>query len=122
MGLGLKTAIAASVKGKAAALVLAGVLAAGGATGATVAANNGAFGQQVKDQVQTCKQELQDGVHGIGECVSTFAKGHGQQERQQHSQGNPPSNPQDTHGNSGSHGGPPSGTPGASNGQGQGHP
>lgn len=115
MAFGLKTAIAASVKGKAAALVLAGILTATGATGATVAAANGAFGQQVKTQVETCKHDLVQGIHGIGQCVSTFAQQNGQEQRQQHSKGNPPSNPQNTHGNSGSHGGPPSGTPGAGN-------
>lgn len=115
--MGLKTALAASVKGKAAAAVLAAVLATGSASGAVVAANQGAFGQQVKAQVQTCKAALATGVHGIGACVSTFAQQHGTQERQQHSQGTP-----GTHGNSGTHGGPPSGSPGASNGQGGGRP
>jgi hypothetical protein len=31
------------------------------------------WGQQVKDQVQTCKDKLAAGQHGIGECVSNFA-------------------------------------------------
>ena len=115
--MGLKTALAASVKGKAAAAVLAAVLATGSAAGAATAADQGVFGQQVKAQVASCKAALATGVHGIGECVSDFAQQHGAQERQQHSQGKP-----GTHGNSGSHGGPPSGTPGASNGQGGGKP
>lgn len=83
------TAMSAVAKAKLAALILAGTLVVGGAgaTGATVAAANGAFGQDVKTQVQTCKSELKDGQHGIGQCVSQFANQHGQRERQQHSQG-----------------------------------
>lgn len=98
--MGLKTALAASVKSKVAAAVLTAALATTGtAGGAVVAANQGAFGQQVKAQVASCKAHLAQGVHGIGECVSDFAQQHGAQERQQHSQGNP-----GTHGNSGTHG------------------
>ena len=40
--------------------------------------NNGtstAFGQQVKEQVATCKADLQAAQHGIGSCVSAFASG-----------------------------------------------
>lgn len=122
MGIGLKTALAASVKGKVAVGVLTALLAAGSASGAVVAANQGAFGQQVKAQVQTCKQHLAQGTHGIGECVSDFAQQHGAQERQQHSQGHPPSNPGSSHGKSGTHGGPPSGVPGASHAHGAGKP
>ena len=83
------TAMATAAKVKLAALILAGTLVVGGAgaTGATVAAGNGAFGQSVKTQVQTCKSQLKDGMHGIGQCVSQFASQHGQQERDQHSQG-----------------------------------
>jgi hypothetical protein len=120
MASGLSTAVAAAVKGKASAAILAALLAAGGTTGATVAAANGAFGQQVQQQVQTCKDDLKAGTHGIGQCVSTFAQQKGEQERDQHSNGNAPStsgkpsNP----GNSGGHGQPtfvpgrPTGTPG----------
>ncbi len=75
------------------------MLATGSATGAAAAASQGAFGQQVKQQVESCKDKLQAGVHGIGECVSDFAQQHGQQQRQQHSEGNP-SNTSGTHGNS----------------------
>jgi hypothetical protein len=115
---GLKTALAAGVKSKVALAVLAALLATGSAAaGTAAAASQGAFGQQVKAQVASCKAHLTTGVHGIGECVSDFAQQHGAQQRQQHSQSGK-SNP----GKSGSHGGPPSGTPGASNGQGHGHP
>ncbi len=35
------------------------------------------WGQQVRDQVQSCKESLRPGQHGIGECVSDFARQHG---------------------------------------------
>lgn len=36
------------------------------------------WGQQVKEQVQDCKDTLRaSGVRGIGQCVSAFAKTHG---------------------------------------------
>lgn len=135
MATGLTTALAAAVKSKVAVAALTAVLAAGAVGGGTVAAAaSGAFGQQVKAQVESCKDALTNGTHGIGECVSDFAQQHGAQERQQHSQGNGPNNTQNshgqsgthgnsgTHGSSGNHGGPPSGTPGPSNGQGHGQP
>jgi hypothetical protein len=70
--------MATAAKVKLASLILAGTLVVGGAgaAGATVAASNGAFGQTVKTQVQTCKADLATGTHGIGQCVSTFAKSH----------------------------------------------
>ena len=94
------TALATAAKVKLASLILAGTLVVGGAgaTGATVAASNGAFGQQVKQQVATCKADLKAGAHGIGQCVSTFAKDHGQDKREQHSHGNGASS--DSHGQS----------------------
>ena len=36
------------------------------------------WGQQVTQRVQQCKDTLADGKHGIGDCVSAFAKTHGQ--------------------------------------------
>jgi hypothetical protein len=117
-------ALSAAVKSKAAAVVLATVVGAGALGGGTVAAAaNGAFGQQVKAQVESCKDALAKGVHGIGDCVSDFAQQHGAQQRQQHSQGHPASqsHDNDTHGKSDQqHGGGPSGTPGASHGKGHG--
>lgn len=86
---GLKTSLAASIKGKAAAAVLAAMPATGSVAGAGVAANQGAFGQQVMAQVAACKAHLAQGVHGIDACVSDFAQQHGTQERQQHRQGTP---------------------------------
>jgi len=58
--------------------------AAAGATVATEVASSGSlnpsdWGQQVKQQVATCKDTLRaSGVRGIGECVSDFAQQHGQ--------------------------------------------
>jgi hypothetical protein len=117
MAIGLSRAIAVGVKSKVSLAVLATLLATGGAAGATAAAAaNGAFGQQVKEQVQDCKAQLASGTHGIGDCVSDFAQQHGAQQRQQHSQGKPSSTPgahgkSDGHGNSGDHGKPPTPTP-----------
>ena len=118
MATGLSRAIAVGVKSKVSLAVLAGLLATGGATGMAAAASNGAFGQQVKEQVQDCKAQLASGTHGIGDCVSDFAQQHGAQQRQQHSQGQgkPSSTPgahgkSDGHGNSGDHGKPSTPTP-----------
>src|SRR5215472_13634798 len=83
----LTTALAAAVKSKAAVVVLATVVGVGAVGGGTAAAAaSGAFGQQVKAHVESCKDALAKGVHGIGECVSDFAQQHGAQQRQQHSQ------------------------------------
>jgi hypothetical protein len=87
MAQGLTTA-ASAVKGKAATAALAALIATGGAAGTVAAAHQGAFGQQVKAQVESCKDALTAGAHGIGDCVSDFANQHGQTERQLHSQGN----------------------------------
>jgi len=124
---GLRTTLATAVRSKAAAAVLTTVVAVGTIGDGTVAAANGAFGQQVKAHVESCKDAPAQGTHGIGECVSDFAQQHGAQQRQQHSQsqGHPASNSAhetDTHGNVGHHGGPPSGTPGAGQGNGHGKP
>lgn len=120
----LTSALATAVKSKAAVAVLATVVAVGAIGGGTVAAAaTGAFGQQVKAKVESCKDALANGVHGIGDCVSDFAQQHGTQQRQQHSQGHPTSqtHDNDAHGKSDQqHGGGPSGTPGASHGKGHG--
>jgi hypothetical protein len=79
----------AAAKSKLAVVGAAAALAAGGGVGAKAAitgdANPFNWGQQVKHQVQTCKQQLAAGQHGIGKCVSAFAKQHGAQRRQAHS-------------------------------------
>ena len=76
------------------------------------------WGQQVKEQVQDCKDTLRaSGVRGIGQCVSAFAKQHGKAVSGEHrnsdartnSHGNNGKNTD--HGNNGNHG-KPSGTPG----------
>jgi hypothetical protein len=73
---------------------------AAGAVAATEAATTGSldptvWGQQVKAQVAQCKAALQSGQHGIGDCVSAFAKQHGQQVSSQHSA----SSSRENHGN-----------------------
>jgi hypothetical protein len=56
-----------------------GALAAAGATEAAVTGslNPNDWGQQVVQQVAKCKAALQPGQHGIGQCVSAFARQHG---------------------------------------------
>jgi len=53
----------------------AAVTVAGAAT--TGSLDPGVWGQQVSNRVQECKAALADGHHGIGDCVSSFAKTHG---------------------------------------------
>jgi hypothetical protein len=57
-------------------------LAATAAVAATEVATTGSinpanWGQQVKEQVELCKDQLKPGEHGIGQCVSSFARQHG---------------------------------------------
>jgi hypothetical protein len=69
-------------------LAVAAFAAAGAAAvteaGATGSLNPADWGQQVKQQVAACKAALTSGQHGIGECVSAFAKQHGDQVSDQH--------------------------------------
>ena len=58
-----------------AALAGAGVAAKAVTTGDPNPIN---WGSQVTQQVTTCKAALAPGEHGIGQCVSDFAKQHGQ--------------------------------------------
>ena len=93
--LGLKLATGVAVA--AAALTVAGVSTTG-------SLNPADWGQQVKQQVETCKDQLAAGEHGIGECVSDFASQHGAtvaSDARHH--GNPNSNGA-TKGNSGGNG------------------
>lgn len=49
------------------------------------------WGQQVSQRVAACKQDLTDGQHGIGDCVSAFSSTHGTavaSAARQHGQGN----------------------------------
>ncbi len=66
-----------------AAFAGAGVLAATEAA-TTGSLNPADWGQQVKQQVAACKAALTDGKHGIGDCVSAFAKQHGDLVSDQH--------------------------------------
>jgi hypothetical protein len=59
----------------AAALAL-GTVGAAAATAVTHSVNPQAWGQQVENAVADCKAALSPGQHGIGECVSAFAKQH----------------------------------------------
>jgi hypothetical protein len=122
MAIRVTSTLAAAVKSKAAVAVLTTVVAVGAVGGGTAAAAaSGVFGQQVKAKVESCKDALGKGMHGIGDCVSDFAQQHGVQQRQQHSQGQStsPGKSDQTHGNSGQHGGLPTATPGAGNGHGK---
>jgi len=57
-----------------AALAIGGVSAEAAVTGS---ANPSDWGSQVVKQVQACKAVLSPGSHGIGQCVSAFAKQNG---------------------------------------------
>jgi len=74
--------------GRKAVLSLAMATMALGASAVLAAAsgslNPQAWGQQVGSAVQQCKTDLQPGLHGIGACVSAFARQHGQQMQTQH--------------------------------------
>ena len=94
LGLKLLTAVAVAA---------AAVTVAGAAT--TGSLNPIEWGQQVKQQVETCKSKLADGQHGIGDCVSGFASQHGASvasDARHHGDTNP-------HGNNGANGGANSG-------------
>jgi len=81
--------------------------AAAGAGAATEAAITGSlnpmdWGQQVKQQVATCKTTLRaSGVRGIGPCVSAFAKKHGDQVSDSHQASSARDNGKDNKGNNG---------------------
>src|SRR5919201_5016371 len=68
--------LAAAAKSKVAIATAAVTLAAGGGVGAKAAVTGNPnpfnWGHQVKRQVETCKQNLPAGQHGIGKCVSDF--------------------------------------------------
>lgn len=116
-----KAATVVSAKGAVgltvAALALGGVAAEAAITGS---ANPGDWGHQVVQQVNKCKDALAPGSHGIGQCVSAFAKQHGPAvssehrasgARENHPTGKPSSHPT---GAPTSHpGGRPSSTPGS---------
>ena len=76
-GAGLALA-AKIVTGFAIVAVAAAVAGAAAETAITGSANPDKWGQQVKAQVAKCKAELAADQHGIGACVSAFAKQHGE--------------------------------------------
>ncbi len=97
------------------AMAAAGVTTEVATTGSL---NPSDWGQQVKEQVQDCKDTLRaSGVRGIGECVSAFAKQHGKIVSGEHRNSDARTNDHgqngknNDHGNNGTHG-KPSGTPG----------
>lgn len=55
------------------------------ATAATGSPNPSIWGKAVTAAVTACKNDLKEGVHGIGSCVSDVAKQKGKQESGQHS-------------------------------------
>ena len=65
-------AIATAARSKVAIAATALTLAAGGTVGAKAAVTGNPnpfnWGQQVKQKVVTCKQDLKPGEHGIGQC------------------------------------------------------
>jgi len=71
--------VAAALTTKAAIAVTFGVLAAAAAGEAVVTGsiNPVDWGQQVVQQVQTCKDALAPDSHGVGDCVSSFSSQHG---------------------------------------------
>lgn len=88
-----QTAISRSPRGRAVRVfmvVLAAAIGLFATTGLAAAAVTGSanpqvWGQYVSDAVSTCKSELANGQHGIGQCVSAIARQKGSQESNQHS-------------------------------------
>jgi hypothetical protein len=76
--------VATLVVAVAIGLMATTVLAAAAVTGS---ANPQAWGQYVNNAVSTCKSELANGQHGIGQCVRAIARQKGPQESNQHSNG-----------------------------------
>jgi hypothetical protein len=101
---GAGTALAAKIVTGFAAAALAAT-AAGAVTevAMTGSVNPENWGQQVKQQVATCKAELKTGQHGIGDCVSAFAKQHGKTVSAKNSAGEGPENDTSTGTNKGKH-------------------
>lgn len=126
-----RSRIPAALAARAAAGGAVAVLAAGGVTvaiAATGSANPIAFGQQVVQAVQQCKEEARSTSAGaprnIGQCVSAFAREHGEQQRDDHQQtpAGPSPKPGQREGQEGgAQRGNGNGAAGADHGQGQGH-
>ena len=109
--------------GLAIALLAIGAAAVATEAAVTGSANPANWGEAVVDQVNTCKGALAAGEHGIGQCVSAFAKTHGDTVSDSHSSGarenasdarghHTPGPPADNGKPSGAPGGKPSSAPG----------
>lgn len=89
--------------GVAVAALAVGAAGAAAEAAVTGSANPTNWGQQVVEQVQDCKAALSPGSHGIGQCVSAFAKQNGKTVSADHrvspargnghTPGGPPANP-----------------------------
>jgi hypothetical protein len=77
--------IATIVVAVAIGLMATTALASAAVTGS---ANPQAWGQYIRDAVSTCKSELSNGQHGIGQCVRAIAHQKGPNESDQRSNGN----------------------------------
>ena len=75
--LGRKAVVGLAVA--AMAVLGSGVLAA-----ASGSLNPQVWGQQVQTAVEQCQAALRPGQHGIGDCVSAFARNHGEQLQSHH--------------------------------------
>jgi hypothetical protein len=85
-----KAVAVVSTKGAAGLAVAFLAVAAAGAAAeaaATGSANPSTWGSAVVNQVNSCKDALKPGEHGIGQCVSAFANTHGHQVSSQHASG-----------------------------------
>lgn len=84
----LVSTIVAAASTKSAAGLAAAVLVAGGGTvaaaSATGSTNPDVWGQAVKAAVTTCRAQLPPGEHGVGPCVSSFARQNGAEEKKEH--------------------------------------
>ena len=126
----------AGAKFATAGILLAAAAGTGAAVhGAVTNDNTLVWGQQVIQQVQKCKAALGTDQHGIGQCVSQFAKQHGDQQSDQNGSPTPGNGGTDngngnggkpstlpTPGNSGGHPTPQSQGQGQGQGQSGSHP
>lgn len=89
----MQSSVLAALTTKAAVGGTAVALAVGGAaTTATGTPNPVSWGQSVVQAVQSCKDDVRaeggsaNGFRNVGQCVSKFARQHGQEQRSEHSQ------------------------------------
>lgn len=82
----------------------AGVVAAAAAATVVTAAATGTLNptqvsQGISQKVENCKDSLQDGQHGIGQCVSAIAQHHGSSQSGDNTNGHPGNSTGAPHGN-----------------------